>query len=35
MFIGPWGMFGLGVATGAIGMLGIIVIAAIVSNNKK
>ena len=32
MFIGPWGMFGLGVATGAIGMLAIIVVAAVLSN---
>lgn len=35
MFISAWGMFGLGVATGAVGMLGIIVVAAIVSNRKK
>ena len=34
MFIGPWGMFGLGVAVGAIGMLGIIVVAATLSNKK-
>ena len=32
MFIGPWGMFGLGTATGAIGMLAIIVVAAVLSN---
>lgn len=35
MFISAWGMFGLGVATGAVGMLSIIVVAAIVSNRKK
>ena len=32
MFIGPWGMFGLGAVAGAIGTLAIIVVAAIMSN---
>lgn len=34
MFIGPWGMYGLGVATGAIGMLAVIIVAAILHNKK-
>ena len=32
MFIGPWGMFGLGAVAGALGMLAIIVVAALLSN---
>ena len=35
MYIGVWGMFGLGVVTGAIAMLAVIVIAAVVSTKKK
>lgn len=35
MYIDAWGMFGLGVAVGAIGTLAVIIIAAIVSNRKK
>lgn len=35
MVISYWDMFTLGAIAGAIGMFGIIVIAAIVSNHKK
>ena len=35
MYISAMGMFGIGVAVGAVGMLGIIIVAAIVSNRKK
>lgn len=35
MSIGYWGMFTLGAVAGALGMLAIIVVAAVVSNNKK
>ena len=35
MYISTWGVFALGVATGAIGMLAIIVIASVLYGKKK
>ena len=35
MVIDYWGMFTLGAIAGALGMLGIIIVAAILSNKKK
>ena len=35
MYISHWGMFGIGVGIGAVGMLAIIVVAALLYNRKK
>lgn len=35
MYISAWGMFGIGIGVGAVGMVAIIVVAAMLYNRKK